>query len=225
MPLLASTSAHSEHPVASPEFEFADLIPFPQKLYTLLQKESPSIISWIPSGNAFRILDSEKFQLEVIPKYFKHTKFASFQRQLNLYGFRRVTKGEAQGAYVHQKFQVGKPDLVAEIRRLPGKAYSGNGNKQQKAPAVTLPASSDSAEEKIVSSSGKRSYQGVTLGPETSKRRANDWLEEMMFSTWDSSLPSALAIPPQPVKKESFEDFEFFENIDWTFEYDAEGVI
>ena len=48
------------------------------------------------------------------------TKLTSFQRQLNLYGFRRVTKGEDQGAYYHPKFQYGQGNAVSEIRRLPG---------------------------------------------------------------------------------------------------------
>ncbi len=46
----------------------------------------------------------------------------SFQRQLNLYGFRRVTKGEDVGSYYHPKFQKGRRDLVPEIKRLPGKS-------------------------------------------------------------------------------------------------------
>ena len=46
---------------------------------------------------------------------------ASFQRQLNLYGFRRLTKGEDQGAYFHPKFQRNRKDLLSEIHRLPGK--------------------------------------------------------------------------------------------------------
>lgn len=51
----------------------------------------------------------------------------SFQRQLNLYGFRRVTKGEDVGSYYHPKFQKGRRDLVPEIKRLPGKT-SGYGH-------------------------------------------------------------------------------------------------
>ena len=50
------------------------------------------------------------------------TKMTSFQRQLNLYGFRRVTKGEDTGSYYHAKFQRGRRDLISEIKRLPGKA-------------------------------------------------------------------------------------------------------
>jgi hypothetical protein len=96
-------------------------VSFPQKLFMLLEKESPEIIGWIPNGKGFRINNIDEFQSSIIPKYFKHTKFTSFQRQLNLYGFRRVTKGEDQGAYFHPKFIYGRSDSVYEIRRLPGK--------------------------------------------------------------------------------------------------------
>jgi hypothetical protein len=46
----------------------------------------------------------------------------SFQRQLNLYGFRRLAKGEDAGAYFHPKFQRNEPDLINQITRLPAKA-------------------------------------------------------------------------------------------------------
>jgi hypothetical protein len=207
------------------EFEFADLVPFPQKLFTILQKESPSIISWIPSGNAFRIWDSEKFQAEVIPKYFKHTKVASFQRQLNLYGFRRVTKGEAQGAYVHPKFQSMRPENVADIRRLPGKSYS----KSQKAAAAAAAASNNGATQLSTSESSTASDESlksvkrsaVSAVPEFTllKKPVNSTTEPVLTSYWDSGLPI------DNDRNLSALEFDFFENIDWTFEYDAEGVI
>jgi hypothetical protein len=43
--------------------------------------------------------------------------FTSFQRQLNLYGFRRTRESE-KGAYYHANFIFGKRDLAAGIRRL-----------------------------------------------------------------------------------------------------------
>ena len=55
----------------------------------------------------------------------------SFQRQLNLYGFRRVTKGEDSGSYYHPKFQKGRRDLVSEIKRLPGKSPLGPDDKSK----------------------------------------------------------------------------------------------
>jgi len=78
---------------------------FPQKLFVLLEQEKPDVISWVgPDHAKFMIFDMERFQSCIAPKYFKHTKLSSFQRQLNLYGFRRITKGEFTGAYFHPNF-------------------------------------------------------------------------------------------------------------------------
>ena len=43
--------------------------------------------------------------------------FTSFQRQLNLYGFRRI-KGTKIGSYFHPLFQKNREDLVENIRRI-----------------------------------------------------------------------------------------------------------
>jgi len=98
---------------------------FPQKLFSLMENEPASIVCWNKNGLSFRVVDTDKFSEEIIPKYFRHTKMTSFQRQLNLYGFRRVTKGDDIGSYYHPKFQKGRRDLMVEIKRLPGKS-SGN---------------------------------------------------------------------------------------------------
>ena len=42
----------------------------------------------------------------------------SFQRQLNLYGFQRITKGPDKDAYYHELFLRGRKDLVASIPRI-----------------------------------------------------------------------------------------------------------
>ena len=70
---------------------------FPRRLYTMLESESiliqqdnASVISdcpliqWSESGQAFRINDIDKFSTQVLPKYFRTSKFSSFQRNLNL---------------------------------------------------------------------------------------------------------------------------------------------
>lgn len=49
------------------------------------------------------------------------TKLTSFQRQLNLYGFRRIARGPDQGCYFHPKFQKNRRDLLPDVKRLPGK--------------------------------------------------------------------------------------------------------
>ena len=68
--------------------------PFPVVLYTLLSEASlfgfSDIISWQPHGRSFLIHRSKEFVRDIVPKYFKHSKLASFQRQLSLYGFTRM---------------------------------------------------------------------------------------------------------------------------------------
>ena len=54
--------------------------------------------------------------------FFLDTKFASFQRQLNLYGFRRIIKGKDHGAYFHPSFKQNSPHLIPEIKRLTKKS-------------------------------------------------------------------------------------------------------
>jgi hypothetical protein len=66
---------------------------FPRRLYEMLQSESEllksssdyeDIIAWSDSGKAFRILNVSAFSSNILPKYFRTSKFSSFQRNLNL---------------------------------------------------------------------------------------------------------------------------------------------
>ncbi|KAJ0393815.1 hypothetical protein P43SY_000355 [Pythium insidiosum] len=64
-------------------------------LYDILHNEDQSILSWSKDGTHFQIYDIKRLEIEVLPKYFKHGKFASFQRQLNNFGFRKWTKTQS----------------------------------------------------------------------------------------------------------------------------------
>jgi len=90
---------------------------FARKLYEILEKEPPETVSWNSTGDAFSVNDVEKFSHEILMKYFRHSKFASFQRQLNLYGFRKITRGADAGAYSHQYFHQGRPNYLILVRR------------------------------------------------------------------------------------------------------------
>eukprot|EP00903_Cladosiphon_okamuranus_P006531 g6382.t1 len=90
---------------------------FPYILYDLLKKESSAIVMWTSTGTAFGIRDMASFRQDVLTCYFKHNKFSSFQRQLNLYGFRKVVKGRESGCYMHPSFLRDHPEKLTEVKR------------------------------------------------------------------------------------------------------------
>ena len=85
-------------------------IPFPQKLHFLLSSPGlfdPEFIDWAPHGRCIhikRVKEIDDMQTHFKHRVFKQTQFTSFQRQLNLYGFKRITQGMDKGAYYHGAF-------------------------------------------------------------------------------------------------------------------------
>lgn len=96
----STTSADSA--VSSPTTVTNDMLkrgwiaPFLLHLHQMLRRESTKIIRWTEDGIAFQILDKEALTEQVLPKYFKNKNFASFQRQLNYFGFRKWAKVRAE---------------------------------------------------------------------------------------------------------------------------------
>jgi HSF-type DNA-binding len=77
--------------------------PFPEKLYRMLdtcEKEGKAdVVSFSVHGNTFAIHKPKRFAVEVMSRFFKQSKLTSFQRQLNLYGFKRISTGPDNGSY------------------------------------------------------------------------------------------------------------------------------
>lgn len=60
--------------------------PFLRKCYEMVDdNDADSIISWSETGDSFVIWDMTQFSILLLPKYFKHSNFSSFMRQLNIY--------------------------------------------------------------------------------------------------------------------------------------------
>jgi hypothetical protein len=76
---------------------------FPVKLHMILSNPAfDDIITWLPHGRSWTIHNQKAFEERVIPLYFRHGRFASFARQVNGWGFRRVTQGSDYNSYYHE---------------------------------------------------------------------------------------------------------------------------
>ncbi|NXA34708.1 HSF4 protein, partial [Eudromia elegans] len=100
---------------------------FLTKLWTLVEDpETNHLICWSTNGTSFHVFDQGRFAKEVLPKYFKHNNMASFVRQLNMYGFRKVVNIEQGGLvkperddteFQHLCFLQGHEHLLEHIKR------------------------------------------------------------------------------------------------------------
>lgn len=102
---------------------------FPQKLWNIVNDNSSSAIKWSPNGKSI-IVDYETLQMEYLSSTnstFKTRNVDSFVRQLNLYGFKKITSflrddaGNLQRSqvheYLHSYFQENRKELLQNVRR------------------------------------------------------------------------------------------------------------
>ncbi|KAL7535018.1 hypothetical protein ACHAXR_006216 [Thalassiosira sp. AJA248-18] len=62
---------------------------FPAKLHRILSKpEYANIVAWKSHGRAWAVVDKKLFTSIVLPKYFDHNNFDSFNRSVNGWGFK-----------------------------------------------------------------------------------------------------------------------------------------
>lgn len=91
---------------------------FPAKMHAILTNPAlADVVGWAPHGRSWRILKPRDFEIRVLPKYFEHSKFSSFVRQANGWGFRRMSGGYDKNAYYHEYFLRSMPWLCKKMRR------------------------------------------------------------------------------------------------------------
>mmetsp|Transcript_8181 Transcript_8181/g.12561 ORF Transcript_8181/g.12561 Transcript_8181/m.12561 type:complete len:275 (+) Transcript_8181:159-983(+) len=118
---------------------------FPFRLHAILTQAEKlgmsHVMSWHSSGLKFIIYNHHHFASKILPNVFKQSKFASFRRQLNAYGFHREIKMEKSmksskkvTVYSHEHFRRDDPDACRKIIRkrqrhaipdgVPGRAFN-----------------------------------------------------------------------------------------------------
>ena len=76
----------------------------------ILSNEHDSIC-WLYNNRGFIIKNKDKFADDVLPRYFKGSKYSSFTRKLKRWGFSRLPGAAAAGStvYAHDKFRRDEP--------------------------------------------------------------------------------------------------------------------
>lgn len=98
---LPPTSKSAAGPFAI-SFTQRALLPFPFILYDMLEQmetlECEDILSWHSDGSCFKVHQPDAFMKQISPLFFKQqSRYKSFKRQLNLYGFRVNKTGFHKG--------------------------------------------------------------------------------------------------------------------------------
>ena len=91
---------------------------FLSKTYDIFtNKEFENICGWGARGETIIIKKIEEFSKSVLPRYFKHSNFQSFVRQLNMYDFHKTVQDPSHGEFSHEFFRKDRPDLLHNIKR------------------------------------------------------------------------------------------------------------
>lgn len=113
--------------------------------YSFLEDgKNTDLIRWSDDGNSFIVLDEDEFAKTLIPELFKHNNYASFVRQLNMYGFHKKVglsdnsmraserKNKSPSEYSNPYFRRGRPGLLWLIQK-PKNTTTGTKSKGRRA--------------------------------------------------------------------------------------------
>lgn len=105
------------------------------------ESKNTELIRWSDDGNSFIVLDEDEFARRLIPELFKHNNYASFVRQLNMYGFHKKVglsdnsmraserKNKSPSEYSNPYFKRGHPELlwlISKPKNATGHASKGS---------------------------------------------------------------------------------------------------
>mmetsp|Transcript_4522 Transcript_4522/g.8355 ORF Transcript_4522/g.8355 Transcript_4522/m.8355 type:complete len:335 (-) Transcript_4522:595-1599(-) len=165
---------------------------FPFKLFHLLTEAErcgfSHIISWIPTGDGFRVHDPKAFAKTIMPKFFGMSHYKSFQRQLSLYSFKRANDGIKRDAYMHPCFLRSNRELCNFIPREKKKTA----HQQQ-----------------LLPNHNSDTKQGPSNRPETKKNVQNEVDVDTQQHQQAQSQPTSLPISASSPQEEEDQEVQF----------------
>jgi len=116
---------------------------FLKKTYKMIDTCDSNVASWTADGDMFVVKDPDLFAGSIIPQFFDHSKFSSFARQLNFYGFRKMQSKPIRNSdfdantarhvtFFNENFKRGRGDLLKKIQRSTRGGGNTPGQDQQR---------------------------------------------------------------------------------------------
>eukprot|EP00977_Amphora_coffeiformis_P024421 scaffold15759_cov174-Amphora_coffeaeformis.AAC.3 len=191
-------------------------IPFPVVLHRLVARVQSDgfghIFGWQPHGRCFVIHKPEDFTDQILPKYFEggSNKLTSFQRQLNLYGFSRITRGTDAMGYYHEYFLRDREYLAKRIQRtrVKGTKSKGASNPNMEPDFYAIPFVGPFPRPELRTSSASVSSSAASLSSSFNKVEEEEGEEEaqvvsgdymtVVSSSWKALLPPLYQLSKDP---------------------------
>lgn len=158
--------------------------PFLVKTYKVVEDPTTNeVISWNEDGTGFIVWQPAEFARDLLPTLFKHCNFSSFVRQLNTYGFRKVST--TRWEFSNEMFRKGQRELMCNIRRRKSCPHSHSHNKSHQVVPTTREEKQEDhhLEDQRSSSASSSSVYSALLDENKCLKNENEFLSSELGKT------------------------------------------
>lgn len=153
-----------------------------------------NLIRWSQAGDSFIVIDEDEFARTLIPELFKHSNYASFVRQLNMYGFHKqvalsegsmnsgMNKKKSPSEYSNPYFQRDRPNLLWLIQKPKNAPTKGAGKGGTR-------AKQEDADEEVDDLFNRDSSMPPNYGPVENGTGIGNGRQPLMLGNAGNNLP------------------------------------